>query len=371
MMRMALLSTGCGLLLLACVDSETDPVIDYLSGGGAGYTEVEPSGGSEGGSSGSLEQGSGGETQQVSSGGTTGAATGGADSTGSGGSFGSGGVDSTGSGGSFGSGGVEGGSTGGSDGNLNVVPEALPTINGPCPDMTRDGIVEVDGAEVRLWVGAKPGPVYFYFHGTGTFPSEVETGIPGATAAVNTEGGFVASWSASNGRGVNTGTIWYTGDLDAVDQLVACGIEQGLVDPSRIHAAGYSAGGLEVGAMVFSRSSYLASAIVYSGGKPIFGVSSFEDPTHIPAVLGAHGAPGLDSLVLDFGTLTPALVETVQEAGGFGMDCNDGRDHIGGLFTRLGVGGQARQFFADHPFDVASPYGDSVPAGFPDYCEIP
>ena len=61
MMRMALLSTGCGLLLLACVDSETDPVIDYLSGGGAGYTEVEPSGGSEGGSEDETEGGNEGK----------------------------------------------------------------------------------------------------------------------------------------------------------------------------------------------------------------------------------------------------------------------------------------------------------------------
>jgi hypothetical protein len=170
--------------------------------------------------------------------------------------------------------------------------------------------------------------------------------------------------------GANTGTIWYTGDLDGMDQLVACGIEKGIIDTARIHVAGYSAGGLETGAAVFARSNYVASAIVYSGGKP-FGAGPLADPGHIPAVLGAHGAKGADALGLDFHDGTIGLEGEIVKLGGFAMDCDDMGDHIGGWFTRAGVGGKAMQFLADHPYNTnPSPYAAQLPAGFPSYCKI-
>jgi poly(3-hydroxybutyrate) depolymerase len=64
-----------------------------------------------------------------------------------------------------------------------------------------------------------------------------------------------------------------------MDQLVACGVQKGIIDTSRIHVAGYSAGGLETGAAIFSRSNCVASGIVYSGGKP-FGAGNLPDPAN-------------------------------------------------------------------------------------------
>jgi hypothetical protein len=247
--------------------------------------------------------------------------------------------------------------------------EKLPKVNGECPALA-NGTVTVAGAKVVLWAGSKPGPAYFYFHGTGTSPGEVDQGLPGATAGVRTNGGLVASWDTSNNKGTNTGTIWYTGDLEGMDQLVACGIEKGIIDTGRIHVSGYSAGGLETGAAVFARSNYVASGIVYSGGKP-FGVAALQDPSNVPAVLGAHGAKGSDSLGLDFYDGTIALENEVVKLGGFAMDCDDNGDHIGGWFTRAGVGGKGMTFLADHPYNTRpSPYAAAVPAGFPSYCKI-
>ncbi|MGD8860639.1 MAG: hypothetical protein PVI30_11575 [Myxococcales bacterium] len=245
----------------------------------------------------------------------------------------------------------------------------LPQVEGSCPTLAT-GSVTVAGATARIWVGSTPGPAYFYFHGTGTTPGEVDQGLPGATAGVATNGGLVASWETSNGQGVNTGTIWYTGDLDGVDQIVACGIEQGIIDTSRIHVAGFSAGGLETGAAIFGRSGYVASGIVYSGGKP-FGAGGLQDPAHVPAMLGAHGAQGSDALGLDFHDGTIAMENEIVNLGGFAIDCDDGGDHIVGWITRAGVGGQAMQFLADHPYNTKpSPYENGLPAGFPSYCEI-
>jgi hypothetical protein len=273
-----------------------------------------------------------------------------------------------------------GGLTGGGGGGTPAPPldpsvkqpaaNKLPQVTGTCPNLV-DGTVTVAGAKVQIWVGSKPGPAYFYFHGTGTSPDEVNQGLPGATAGVKTNGGLVASWDTSNNKGSNTGTIWYTGDLEGVDQLVACGVQKGIIDTGRIHAAGYSAGGLETGAALFSRSNYMASGIVYSGGHP-FGAGGLQDPSNVPAMLGAHGAQGSDSLGLDFHDNTIAMENEIKKAGGFAMDCDDGGDHIvGWLSDRAGVGGKAMQFLKDHPYNTRpSPYASGLPAGFPSYCKV-
>lgn len=241
----------------------------------------------------------------------------------------------------------------------------LPKVTGTCPDL-KDGTVTIGGAKVQLWVGSKPGPVYLYFHGTGTSPGEINQGIPGATSSVKSEGGIAASWDTSNNMGTNTGTIWYTGDMDAADQLIACGIEKGIVDTARIHVSGYSAGGLETGAFVVGRSNYVASVIVYSGGKP-FGVRGAVGAGGVvPSMVGAHGAPGSDSLGLDFGSATPALAKEIANAGGFAIDCNDGGSHI--QISRLGLGGKARDFFKAHPWGV-KPW-KAVPSGWPSNCMV-
>lgn len=247
--------------------------------------------------------------------------------------------------------------------------DKLPKATEACPALA-DGTVTVAGSKVVIWVGSKPGPAYFYFHGTGTAPSEINQGLPGAATGVKTNGGLAASWDTSNNKGSNTGTIWYTGDLEGMDQLVACGVEKGIIDTGRIHVSGFSAGGLETGAAVFGRSNYVASAIVYSGGKP-FGAGALQDPSNVPAVLGAHGAKGSDMLGLDFHDGTISLESEIVKLGGFAIDCDDEGDHIGGWFKRAGVGGKAMQFLADHPYNTRpSPYESALPAGFPTYCKV-
>jgi hypothetical protein len=130
--------------------------------------------------------------------------------------------------------------------------------------------------------------------------------------------------------------------------------------------SGYSAGGLETGAFVVGRSQYVASVIVYSGGKP-FGVpGAIGAGGVVPSMVGAHGAAGADTLGLDFGTMTPALGKEIANAGGFVIDCDDGGSHI--TVGRLGLGGKARDFFNAHPWGV-KPW-TAVPAGWPSPCKV-
>ncbi len=253
-------------------------------------------------------------------------------------------------------------------------PSKLPQVKGTCPQM-RSGGFNVNGSTGTLWVGPKAGPVVFYWHGTGTSADEVYSGLPGAAEEIEATGGVLASFDLSNGLGDNTGDlVWYTGDIDSADQILACAVEAGVADTSRIYTSGYSAGGLQSGTMVFSRSNYLASAVVYSGGPMLGGIlpgsTTFVDPSNVPSTLGAHGAQGADWLVLDFHDGTILVGDTVKMAGGFAIDCDDDGDHIAFVIgIRAGVGGKAWQFLKDHPYNVR-PYGSTLPAGYPSYCKI-
>ena len=73
-------------------------------------------------------------------------------------------------------------------------------------------------------------------------------------------------------------------------------MSQQLVDPERIYAAGCSAGAVQAGMMAFLRSEYLAAAMLNSGGL----VESYalSEPSHVPAVITAHGATSTDVVVV-------------------------------------------------------------------------
>jgi poly(3-hydroxybutyrate) depolymerase len=241
---------------------------------------------------------------------------------------------------------------------------------GTCPEL-KDGMLTVAGTTLQLTVGTKPGPAYFYWHGTSLHYDEVERGLPKATADTKTEGGMVASFETTNSKGTNTANaVWYTGDFDVVDQLLACGIQKGLVDTKRIYTAGYSAGGIQACAMATTHAKYLAAAICYSGGAAIFRGAP-QDKSNLPPVLLPHGAAGSDVLIIDMAQGSVAWEADYVKAGGFAIDCMDGGDHIASSATRLGLGGHAMEFLKAHPYGVRpEPYSAGLPSGWPDYCKI-
>ena len=178
-------------------------------------------------------------------------------------------------------------------------------------------------------------------------------------------GGVVASAETTSMTGTNTGdNVWYTGDFDYSDQIIACAMQQLTIDTRHIHAAGYSAGALQTATMFYSRSGYLASVTVYSGGAA-FPAANQDPSNHIP-VLGAHGSTSGDFLA----SSTTSWETTIKSAGSFVIDCDDGGSHVD--ITRLTrLGPSAWQFFKDHPFKVGTPDPyTAVPSGFPTYCKI-
>jgi poly(3-hydroxybutyrate) depolymerase len=233
-----------------------------------------------------------------------------------------------------------------------------------------------------LWVGSKAssatGPIVIYWHATGTNSSEAQTALGGGISTITGLGGIVASADSTTSTGTNTGDgVWYTGDINWADFIIACAIKQLNIDTTHIHAAGYSAGALQTGYMWYARSGYLASVIVYSGGVGF--PPAMQDPSNAPSLIGAHGAFGDGGCTSIVATNCDALAssttafESAAESAGAPMviDCNDEQDHV--YYQRLtNLAPVAWQFFKDHPFGQGKPdpYAGGLPSGFPSYCVI-
>jgi hypothetical protein len=345
------------------------------SGEQSGFTgdDSSPGNGSAGanGSSGSV---SGGSSGSSSAGGPSSSGA----SSGGGGSSGSSGSDvSDASGGSSGSTPVD---------TSGPTPTMLPKASGTCPTLKSGSMQSITlNGKAMSWsmsVGSKAatatGPIVIYWHGTGTNATEsvVSLGSDGINDIVNL-GGMVAAADSTSSTGTNTGDgVWYTGDVNYADFLIACAIEQLNIDTRHIHAAGYSAGALQTGYMWYARSGYLASTILYSGGS--FG-GQLQDPSNAPSIIGAHGAFGdggcvsLTATNCDFLATSTTSFESAVEAAGAHMviDCNDQSSHVD--ITRLSrLAPVAWEFFKDHPFKSPKPdaYAGGLPSGFPTYCKI-
>jgi hypothetical protein len=369
------LGTGVAMgLAAACGASPTpdtnifgDDSSSSSSGGGAASTSGNSS---SGGSSSGISNGSSGA-------GNSGTSSGFVQPSSSGSSTGS----SSSSGGS--SSGTSSGSSSGvstSVGSSGGTPTMLPQVQGTCPTVAASTTVQqltYAGEPVSVWapspLPSKPGPLVMFWFETGGSANDA-TWQFGEISEVNAAGGTVVAFGASNMQGTNTGDlVWYTGDFNTADQVVACGIQQHLVDPTRIYALGASAGGLQTTWMSYARSGYLAAVATISGG--LTGEDGFyldpttmpQDPSNVPAALVNHGAEGLDVVAIDFAVASSAWEQDIAMKHGFSIDCNTGGGHVSGT-PQICPG--IWQFFQDHPFKVVDDYTSGLPSVFPSDCQI-
>jgi len=351
-----------------------------------GSSSANP-GGSVGPGSSISDDDSGSGNGSSSGTGSSGPGGGGSGGTGSSGA-GSSGAHSSGSS----SGSHSSGSSGGSGSSSGVTasgghtPPDLPTAAATCPTLTtgmQSFTLSGTAMSWNLWVGSKAatatGPIVIYWHATGTTYSEAETALGSNITTITGLGGVVASAVSTSTTGTNTGDdVWYTGDINYADFIIACAIQQLNIDTTHIHAAGYSAGALQTGYMWYARSGYLASTIVYSGGVGY--PPAMQDPSNAPSLIGAHGTPGdagactsLTATNCDLLATSTTSFESAAKAAGapIVIDCNDEGDHVD--YARLtNLAPVAWQFFKDHPFGQGKPdpYANGLPSGFPSYCVI-
>jgi hypothetical protein len=355
---------------------------------GTGQEGQQGIGSSTGGSSGSSESdgaavtgsSSGSEmtgTHPSSSGSGSGSASGSSSGTSSGSGSGSSGGSSSNGGSSSGTSSNGGSSSGSSPG---MMPPNLPKVSGTCPTYSNGATVTVTAGsgslQAQIWMGTKGGgPIIVYWHGTASSPGG-EIPIAFDTSAVAAAGGIIIGFNANSRTGATSGdtgdAVWYTSDGVYADQAVACAIQNNHMDPTHIHTAGYSAGGLQTVWMWYARSGYLASVISYSGGSTGLNTAPMQDASNLPSAIVAHGAMGSDDLILDFAQTSATWETAIKQGGGFSIDCNDGGSHLD-FFTKRAPGLQpvAFKFFQDHGFGIKpDPYAKGLPSGFPSYCKI-
>jgi poly(3-hydroxybutyrate) depolymerase len=161
-------------------------------------------------------------------------------------------------------------------------------------------------------------------------------------------------------------------DFVLADEIVACAVEQELVDPERLTTSGMSAGGIMTSHLV-DRSTYFAGAVSWSGGLP-----EAYQPTTPPndtAVMALHGGPtdvycgvGANGCY-EFAEPSEALAEDVAAAGNFAFLC----DHQAGHSAAMG--GQGAQFLSlahadGHPW-ATYPFGSGGNWMLDHYCYLP
>lgn len=296
---------------------------------------------------------------------------------------------STGSGGSGANGG-SGGETGAGGGSGTVdyddyeyfcerEPTSLPTPTEPCPtivttyvDETTSNPLTFRGKQTEIFVEENPdpkkkGPVVFYWHGLGGHPNEVlwGLGVESGLEILARGGMVVAMYADETASGGSIAVNWDNGHLDAADEILACAIEQIGVDTCRIHAMGFSDGGLMTTQMSYRRSNYIASVVVYSGGIYLR-APAHQDPNNKFAAMIVHG--GADDVVgISFETTSTAYLNDLRGKGHFAFTCSHGSGHT----VPDSIIAPAWQFLKDHPYGVTpEPYQASLPALFPNYCSL-
>lgn len=257
------------------------------------------------------------------------------------------------------------------------MPTSLPAATGACPDMKNlsAGQATFAGQPATVWSGdAKGGgPLLLYYYATGSNAMEPSVTMGAAQIAkITSMGGAVVAQNATTANGGTTGNnVWYKGDADIADEIVACAIQKQKIDPRRIHVAGYSAGALQTTFMWWARSGYVASVLTYSGGDDVLDKVAAQDAAHPPAALVTHGAHGKDTYggVIDFADASAAWEAEIKAASGFVIDCDDGSTHTD-FATRTKIAPEALQFFLDHPYGVKPEPYTMLPSGWPSYCMI-
>jgi acetyl esterase/lipase len=252
-----------------------------------------------------------------------------------------------------------------------TVEPAIPAVTEECPAFQTGTITFMGLSGIQMVAGTKPAaptaPMVFYWHGTGSTSGEFARMAGAVRSGVEAEGGVLVSFQGTTGGDALSGTsVFGRGDLQLVDQLVACAVRDHNVDPRRIFTTGCSAGGLFATNLAILRSEYVAAAAPNSGGIT-FPQQFASDYT--PALMTVHGAPGRDVVVVDFSNTSATADQNFSGRGGFVIDCNHGGGHCGGA----GLAGDIWQFFEAHPYGVEpapSPWTSGLPSGFSSACAI-
>jgi predicted esterase len=254
----------------------------------------------------------------------------------------------------------------------------LPAPTGSCPDLAAGSVTfspaGIAPRAVQLYMTdaakQKHGPLVFYWHGTGSQPTEAQYALGATINAITAAGGIVAAPSHDSNAGQFQ---WYLvsgtkdDDLRLADEVAACAMQKVGIDAAHVHSMGMSAGGLMTSQMSFRRSSYLASVVTFSGGISPGTAPAYQDASNKFGAMIFFGGPNDNVYNFDFQASSNAYKAKLVADGHFAFLCNHGRGHM----VPTDAAASVWQFFQAHPFGTnPSPYAGGLPQGFPTYCSL-
>jgi len=205
----------------------------------------------------------------------------------------------------------------------------------------------------------------FMWHGLGDNKANFGQGM-GAQFHADTLGAIAV---VPQSKGAATGWGW-AGDTSAApdaqlfDDLLTCIDAQYDIDNRRVYTTGFSAGALWSSYLVVKRSTFLAAAVIWSGGTGSTAYP-YKTPKRKIPVLASWGGKN-DTALIQFEQTTGDMVGKLIKDGHYVIACNHGLGHTipqGGLQWGL-------KFLAAHDWDsqADSPLKKGDTSAFPDYC---
>jgi hypothetical protein len=275
------------------------------------------------------------------------------------------------------------------DPDTGDVPQGgVPEPTAPCPEFV-DGWVTICPAGVdvcRDVVVANSGgtngtgPLHVQWHGTYESPDgylEWDYSTQQILAMLEEEHGMMVLPSAHpDAMSENDPYPWFIvcvgsdcqrkDDFILFDEIAACAVDQGLVDPKRIVTSGMSAGGIMTSHLI-ERVEWLAGAVSWSGGLSRFYRPS--EPASDFAVISIHGGPTDTFDGYSFMTATVEQAHDLADRGSISVLCNHGNGHASTWITGVAPFFAAARHGELHPVGDY-PFGSGGDWGFDMYCEL-
>jgi predicted esterase len=255
---------------------------------------------------------------------------------------------------------------------------SIPAPTGTCPELVNGDVtfapIGMAPRKVRLALDANrttPGALVLYWHATFSGPEEAKYSLGATHDLLVQDGGVIAAPYSDDAAGtfewfVLSNSSTRMDDFMLANEIVGCLVEAGRVDPRRIHSMGMSAGALQTTALGFTRSSYIASVVTYSGGVPDGFSPTITNPENKFAALIFSGGANDYVFGVDFQGASERYRDMLTASGHFAALCQ----HSNGHEIPLEAAPAVRLFFEANPFGAwPSPYATGLPASFPTYCQ--
>ena len=222
--------------------------------------------------------------------------------------------------------------------------------------------------DLYLPTNTKDAGLLFLWHGLGGSKENFGAGMNAQGLANALQAVVVVPQGGLKFTGWGWGTMEdSTEDAALFDDLLTCVDTQFDIDNKRVWSMGFSAGALWTSWLILHRSTFIASAVAWSGGT---GANSnlYKKPKRkIPALL-AWGGPK-DQAMMQFETTTLTMAKHLRADGHFVATCNHGLGHTipsSGLTWAI-------DFLKRHPWGVETSdlaTDAAVQKLYPTYCSF-